>query len=323
MALSIRVRSADASTPDLVLDLPRIVIGRSAGSEVRLPDPSVSQRHALIRQQGKDYLIIDEGSTNGTFVGPVRLSRGTPRVVQSGDQIRVGRIWLDITIDPTLPASDGHLTKELALRLVAGALDIDGQPSAPSVKVTAGVDVGSELVLKEFQHAYVLGRSPSSDLPVADPDASRRHLQFQRVGADILVEDLGSKNGSFIDEQPLSKRCRWKPGQIVGFGQTTLELVDPLALTLAEIEATADEVVDEDIPLPEDELDDEGDAPGVSPSARGAAGPVIAKPQTSRPPEKREKDNKATWGTVDVIVALVALAVIGISIAGILWLMRS
>ena len=69
MALTIVVRSGDSdSPPSITFDAPRIVIGRGESCEVRLPDPSVSHRHASIRQRGSDYLVVDEGSTNGTFV---------------------------------------------------------------------------------------------------------------------------------------------------------------------------------------------------------------------------------------------------------------
>ena len=85
MALTVVVRSGDLkSQATITFDAPRIVIGRGDGCEIRLPDPSVSHRHASIRQRGTDYVVIDEGSSNGTFVGPVRLSPQAPRVVRSG-----------------------------------------------------------------------------------------------------------------------------------------------------------------------------------------------------------------------------------------------
>ena len=81
MALTVVVRSGEGEpAPRITFDAPRIVIGRGDGCEVRLPDPSVSHRHASIRQRGTDYIVLDEGSTNGTFVGPVRLS---PQALQS------------------------------------------------------------------------------------------------------------------------------------------------------------------------------------------------------------------------------------------------
>ena len=84
MALTVVLRSGDLPAPAAItFDAPRIVIGRGDGCEVRLPDPSISHRHASIRQRGTDYVIIDEGSTNGTFVGPVRLSPQAPRMIRS------------------------------------------------------------------------------------------------------------------------------------------------------------------------------------------------------------------------------------------------
>ena len=69
MPLTVVVRTGDAaSLPSITFDAPRIVIGRGDGCEVLLPDPSISHRHASIRQRGTDYIVIDEGSSNGTQV---------------------------------------------------------------------------------------------------------------------------------------------------------------------------------------------------------------------------------------------------------------
>jgi len=59
----------------------------------------VSHRHASIRQRGAEYIVLDEGSSNGTFVGPVRLAPQAPRVLRSGDLVRVGRVWLEVSIE--------------------------------------------------------------------------------------------------------------------------------------------------------------------------------------------------------------------------------
>ena len=77
MALTVVVRSGDHPHPlKISLDAPRIVIGRGEGCEIRLPDPSVSHRHASIRQRGSDYVVVDEGSTNGTWVANLARAHG-------------------------------------------------------------------------------------------------------------------------------------------------------------------------------------------------------------------------------------------------------
>ena len=135
MALTVVVRSGDHPTPlKISLDAPRIVIGRGEGCEIRLPDPSVSHRHASIRQRGSDYVVVDEGSTNGTFVGPVRLSPQAPRMVKSGELLRIGRIWLELTIEAVPVTEDAQLaTREIALSLVSSALAAQGETATVKV----------------------------------------------------------------------------------------------------------------------------------------------------------------------------------------------
>src|SRR4051812_30619317 len=131
MPVTVVVRSASApsppgtgsprgeeSQPSLTFDGGRVVLGRGSGSDVRLPDPSVSTRHATIRAQGNDYAIVDEGSTNGTWVGGVRLMPQTPRVVKTGDLVRIGRVWLELSIGHKAATPDlGLATRDLAFAL--------------------------------------------------------------------------------------------------------------------------------------------------------------------------------------------------------------
>ena len=163
MALTVVVRSGDLKTPaEITFDTPRVVIGRSEGCEVELPDPSVSHRHTSIRQRGTEYVILDEGSTNGTFVGQVRLSPQAPRLLRSGDLVRVGRVWLECRIEQ-VPTTQNHklMTREIALGLVASALTADGRPAGARVSVSAGPDAGASFVLSsEAERTYVVGRGP-------------------------------------------------------------------------------------------------------------------------------------------------------------------
>src|ERR1700733_15247169 len=66
-------KAASTTLPRLTFDGARLVLGRGPGCEVRVPQLSVSQRHATVRVEGASYALLDEGNTNGTFVGDVRL----------------------------------------------------------------------------------------------------------------------------------------------------------------------------------------------------------------------------------------------------------
>jgi pSer/pThr/pTyr-binding forkhead associated (FHA) protein len=323
MALTIVIRSGDNRTPaQITFDAPRVVIGRGDGCEVRLPDPSVSHRHASIRQRGTDYVVIDEGSSNGTFVGPVRLSAQAPRVIRHQELVRVGRIWLELRVEQAVPTANPQATtREIALGLVAAALTAQGEPVAAVVRIENGPDAGRELVMNEVERTYVIGRAPNADLTLSDTDASRRHVELQRRGQHVAVRDLGSKNGSKLGDKKLepNRDTPWQSGMKLEIGTTRLTLEDPLLAALLELETSADEPMrpDESIEPPRglESPDGEPDAPAAEPAR---AAPVVT------PPRRAEAAGDAKKvGTADVLVGVLALMVLGLSLLGLAWVLRS
>lgn len=69
-----------------VADKP-LSIGRLAECDVVLADDSVSRRHAEVRRQGNEIVVVDLGSTNGTKVNGERV---TERILDDGDVVTVG-----------------------------------------------------------------------------------------------------------------------------------------------------------------------------------------------------------------------------------------
>jgi pSer/pThr/pTyr-binding forkhead associated (FHA) protein len=313
------VRSGGLAKPaSITFDAPRIVLGRGDGCEVLLPDPSVSQRHASIRQRGTDYVVIDEGSANGTFVGQVRLSPHAPRVLKTGDLLRLGRIWLEIRVEQARVPSDQMLaTREIALDLVASALTSDGVTPGACIRVESGPDPEVRLALTERQRAYVIGRGVNADLSIEDDDISRRHVEVGRRGLGLSVTDLGSKNGSSLDGKRLEKgvETQWNPGSVLEVGGTKLVYDDPVRAALEAIESAPDERMHEsDVIAPPD---------GVV-SAASVAAPSPGE-DTADPPSKAKASvapvrAKSRLPLLDVLVGLVALVVLGVSLFG-LWIL--
>jgi hypothetical protein len=77
-------------TADEVYPLPErgfLLIGRDAGCDVVVPDPSVSRRHAALRRRDGEDWLEDVGSRSGTWVNGVRLV--APQRLADGDDIRL------------------------------------------------------------------------------------------------------------------------------------------------------------------------------------------------------------------------------------------
>lgn len=327
MAVTIVVLSADTDPlPSITFDAPRVVIGRGDGADVRLPDPSVSHRHASLRQRGSDYLVVDEGSTNGTYVGGVRLAPQSPRVVRHGDVVRVGRIELEVRVERGAPVTQGPLaTRELALGLVSAAMAAQGDTLMVRVRATSHLgterEVSSELELTDLGREYVFGRGRKCDLMLDDPDCSRRHVGVTRRGDGLFVRDLGSKNGSRLDEQALTAETEttWPATSTLRLGATQLTYEDPLTGALEELEKAADEPITgrpERVAHKEDTETAEQD-PDLDSPAAGASAPA-ERAATPRPP-RRALDPRLT----DFLVGTLAVGVLALSLLGLYWLLTS
>ncbi len=71
------------------LDSTPLTVGRSAENDIALEsDEFASSRHARLQPQRDGVWLEDVGSTNGTFVNGVKLTR--PRLLEPGDVVRIG-----------------------------------------------------------------------------------------------------------------------------------------------------------------------------------------------------------------------------------------
>jgi pSer/pThr/pTyr-binding forkhead associated (FHA) protein len=334
--------AVESSVPGaLTFDGPRVVIGRGASCDVRLPDPSVSHRHATIRVDDGRHALVDEGSTNGTFVGGVRLARGTPRILRTGDLVRIGRVWLEVRIDQTPATRDlAMATRDLALMLVSQAMEALGDDVVPKVRVVEGPDAGATLPLFEEGRVYVIGRGESCDLSLADADASREHVQVVRRGQTVLVRDLGSKNGALMGEARLAtaRDVAWKSTVVLRVARTVLALEEPALLALGALEEAADEPMDDADAAPPPPVSaararehapaNAAPASAAASVAGGGSAPIAeVVPSTKTSAEERAtgapRRTRSGWSATDSAVVLAALAVIALSVAGLVWLLKT
>jgi len=65
-----------------------LTIGRSPGHAIVLADRFASSHHATVRRQGNEIWLLDEGSTNGTFLNGFRITSASP--LTPGDTFVVG-----------------------------------------------------------------------------------------------------------------------------------------------------------------------------------------------------------------------------------------
>ncbi len=346
MPLTVRVHGLSApvaksatgasAAPAITFDSPRILLGRGEGCEVRLPDASVSHRHVSIRQRGAEQVIVDEGSTNGTRLCRVvdgkrtvtQLTAQAPQTIHSGDLVRIGRLWVELEIGGEMPTRKTQdAAKEIALDLVIAALEADGEDARPLLTVEAGPDAGCQRRVEDLAE-IVVGRSKEADFVLSDADLSRRHLRLKRKGDVMVVQDLGSKAGSALDQQPLGSASQiWRQTAALTLGSTTLRYTFEAASALAEMERMPDAKVppSELWPEAEEELDVADEEPVSADSfddepVEGTSAALAARDEAMEH-DTRER-TRGRWSITDFAVMLLAVGVFSLSTVGYFVLLR-
>jgi hypothetical protein len=154
--------------------------------------------------------------------------------------------------------------------------------------VQSGPEAGRRV---ELGLEVAIGRQ-DADLVLEDPEVSRRHAVLRRSGASVVVEDLDSTNGTFVNGERIRSPITVGPGDQVRVGRTMLEIEpDRTEDTIVSTPPRPDEIrsvearpsgdvfakEDEDAtqPLPSRTLDEGGPRPPRSNRRWSSVGAIV------------------------------------------------
>ncbi|MBV8539584.1 MAG: FHA domain-containing protein [Pseudonocardiales bacterium] len=80
-----------------LLDRPTTSAGRHPESDIFLDDVTVSRRHAEFHREGGEFLVVDVGSLNGTYVNREPVDNA---VLANGDEVQIGKFRLVFLTGP-------------------------------------------------------------------------------------------------------------------------------------------------------------------------------------------------------------------------------
>lgn len=112
---------------------------------------------------------------------------------------------------------------------VAAALPLPAPPrkrgeQARALSIVEGPLKGSHMEVATLEDV-VMGRSPDCTFVLGDDYASGRHARLFRRGNDWFVEDLDSRNGTFVGGYRIDQPERLEVGSDIKLGRTTVRLV--------------------------------------------------------------------------------------------------
>lgn len=105
-----------------------------------------------------------------------------------------------------------------------------------ALRFLSGVYEGRDVVLPS-NAALVIGRTDDADLTIDDPKLSREHARISTVAGVLEIEDLESRNGTFVNGEKI-KKVRLKDGDRIVIGASTMRLLpvsDPAMRTVTAV----------------------------------------------------------------------------------------
>jgi FHA domain-containing protein len=167
-------------------------------------------------QLGQELAILarDYAKEQGySFVGPVRVR------FENAPDLAVGmfRIRSGVIRGSTV---EGGEIRQPTSDVPPGRRDAFG--GAPRLVVTSSAEGGGMQRPYEISTPVtLLGRGTDCDLRLVDPGVSRHHAEIRIEGPEIVLVDLGSTNGTFVNGQPI-RRVTLADGARISLGRTTL-----------------------------------------------------------------------------------------------------
>ena len=230
-----------------------VTIGRGPECDLVIDDRSISRSHMKVIVTEASLEIVDLHSTNGVYVNGEQIEG--QKTLQSGDKVTLGRI--DITfnlLDGWHSMSPvGSKRKTVSPKPAPAEFTQIGSPHLENIPLdNAGIETTRINVLhlqdpamgfgypgaaadeacncklfvylKRRPAVYEItgrqlniGRTADNEVVIDHDSVSRNHARIVSSGSSYILHDLGSSNGTTVNDQPIRKRYLC-PGDKIYFG---------------------------------------------------------------------------------------------------------
>jgi pSer/pThr/pTyr-binding forkhead associated (FHA) protein len=199
----------------------RTLVGSGPDCAIMLAAPGVAAQHAELVVRGEQVLVRHADPDAVIVLNGKQVA--DEAALKPGDLLLFSRVGCRVVAAPKAPvaplprpaASGGDEDGRTRVRMALPKFVMRGV-SGPTFGKTFGV-VG----------ALTMGRSNECDISIASDEISRHHAKLQVVADGVLVEDLGSANGTFVNNQRVHGASLMKPGDELRLDTVRFMLMSP------------------------------------------------------------------------------------------------
>ena len=204
----------------IALDEGVMRVGSAAYSTLVLSVAGVAPHHCEISTQNGESAVRPVDASAPTVINGRQIAQATP--LKPGDLLLFGRVGCRVSSDRPAaatipPPSAAKKNDEAARTRVRNTLP------KYMLRGVSGATFGKTFALTG---TMVIGRQADSDIPVPAEEISRHHAKLQVTADGVLVEDMSSANGTFINDKRIQTGVL-KPGEELRLDTVRFMLVAP------------------------------------------------------------------------------------------------
>jgi ABC transport system ATP-binding/permease protein len=195
----------------------------------------VSRRHAEIRRQNGNFILNDNKSFNGTLVNEQRISAPTP--IYHDDRIQLGHGGPVLRFNlPEMQAPSGVDLAGQRSIAISQMEDVSGGKIGSGTMVFNLGNVSQNIKKAESEqkqllmqigfgnkNEIVIGRNESNDISLDGLQISNQHARLKKDNRGVVVEDLNSTNGVYINGKRISRQVI-TPADAVQIGSFVIQI---------------------------------------------------------------------------------------------------
>ena len=188
----LKIQFKDGRTDPIPLIEPGKTVGKGDANDIVIDEDGVNGFHADLKVEGTRVTITDINSTNGTLVNGEKITGPMP--LGAGDIIVIQGVELEIVDDDELGQG-----KTLVL---SGTALMELGTGSWSLVAGSGPEKGQVIPIMD---RVEIGRALECDISILEPSLSRKHAELELVGDDLVLRDLGSVNGTYVNGEKIDE----------------------------------------------------------------------------------------------------------------------
>lgn len=188
----LKIQFKDGRADPIPLIEPGKTVGKGDANDIVIDEDGVNGFHADLKVEGTRVTITDINSTNGTLVNGEKITEPMP--LGAGDIIVIQGVELEIIEDDELGQG-----KTLVL---SGTALMELGTGSWSLVADSGPEKGQVIPIMD---RVEIGRALECDISILEPALSRKHAELELVGDDLVLRDLGSINGTYVNGEKIDE----------------------------------------------------------------------------------------------------------------------